>query len=315
MAFCMNCGAELEDGVRFCTHCGTPVGETGEAAGDGLDVLDETMIVEEHATVAGSAAPQTQPQSAPAQPAYAVPQSPEDTSTKIPPTVPSYQEQAQAPAPKRAASTGKVVGIVLGVVAAVAVVGFALFYFLNPLGLTTGIFENSAAAQAAAAEAAQAELEAAQAEKEELQKQLDEANKDDSGSTVIVVPGGSSDGSSDGSGSVVTDDDGLTITAPAGYPSVSVGNSGEVLPASAYRTITLDDIDGMNDWELCVARNEIYARHGYAFRRDDLAEFFSKLSWYTIDPDFDESEMSKLEIDNANTILALEKERGSQYLD
>ena len=109
-------------------------------------------------------------------------------------------------------------------------------------------------------------------------------------------------------------DEGAIITAPAGYPTVRVGNSGEVLPGSSYRTITEDDISDMNDWELCVARNEIYARHGYAFQREDLQEFFSNLSWYQIDPDYDESDLSKLEIDNANTILEVEKSHNSPYL-
>ncbi len=294
MAFCTNCGAELEEGVRFCTNCGMSVEEPEQAA---------------------QPAQSTQP-TQPAQPA----QSAQDTSTQLPPTMPpQYPEPEQpAPAPARKGGTGKVVGITLGVVAAVAVVGFALFYFLNPLGLTTGIFENSAAAQAAAAEAAQAdadaaqaELEATQAEKEKLQQELDDAKKD-SGSTVIVVPGGSSDDSS-----VVYGEggDGAYITAPAGYPTVRVGNGGEVLSGSNTRTITTDDVSWMNDWELCVARNEIYARHGYAFKRDDLQEFFSHMDWYSVDPDFSESEMTKLEIDNANTILALEKERGSEYLN
>ncbi len=303
MAFCTNCGAELEEGVRFCTNCGAPVEGYGEAAPtDDLAALDETMLVA--GRVAEPAASSRQAQAAPS--AY-------DAQAQLPPTMPErYPEAGQAPAPARKGGAGKVVGITLGVVAAVLVVGFALFYFLNPLGLTTGIFENSAAAQAAAAEAAQAdadaaqaELEAAQAEKEQLQAELDEAQRD-----------------SEDSSSSISDDDsslmgveGYTVTVPEGYPTVQVGNGGEVLAGSNTRTITTDDLEGMNDWELCVARNEIYARHGRQFQRDDLQEFFNQMPWYSVNPDFSDSEMSKLEIDNANTILALEKERGSQYLN
>lgn len=29
MAFCKNCGAQLEDGAKFCPNCGTPAGATG----------------------------------------------------------------------------------------------------------------------------------------------------------------------------------------------------------------------------------------------------------------------------------------------
>ena len=38
--------------------------------------------------------------------------------------------------------------------------------------------------------------------------------------------------------------------------------------------------DTMNCWDLKVARNEVYARHGYAFRNSELSAHFSGLSWY-----------------------------------
>jgi hypothetical protein len=32
MAFCVNCGTQLDDGSMFCAHCGAKIGENGEAA-------------------------------------------------------------------------------------------------------------------------------------------------------------------------------------------------------------------------------------------------------------------------------------------
>jgi hypothetical protein len=45
--------------------------------------------------------------------------------------------------------------------------------------------------------------------------------------------------------------------------------------------LTEEDLAGKSVWELDVIRNEIYARHGYSFRREDLREHFSKAPWYT----------------------------------
>jgi uncharacterized membrane protein YhaH (DUF805 family) len=32
MTFCVNCGTQLDDGSRFCAHCGAKIGKDGEAA-------------------------------------------------------------------------------------------------------------------------------------------------------------------------------------------------------------------------------------------------------------------------------------------
>ncbi len=40
------------------------------------------------------------------------------------------------------------------------------------------------------------------------------------------------------------------------------------------------DISGMSEDELCLARNEILARHGYTFADEDLLEYFLQFDWY-----------------------------------
>ena len=74
---------------------------------------------------------------------------------------------------------------------------------------------------------------------------------------------------------------------------------------------------GLSDWELYVARNEIYARHGRGFRNKELQDYFDSCSWYkkTTEPDkFDQSVLSEVEIKNANLITEIEQERQSPYL-
>lgn len=90
-----------------------------------------------------------------------------------------------------------------------------------------------------------------------------------------------------------------------------------MLPSSDCAYYSESDIKGLSDWELYLARNEIYARHGRGFSNDDLQRYFNSKSWYrrTCDPDkFDESVLNKYEKANAAMILAREKATGSQYI-
>ena len=88
-----------------------------------------------------------------------------------------------------------------------------------------------------------------------------------------------------------------------------------ILSFSNSRKITRDDLVGLTDWQLKVARNEIYARHGRAFVHQDLSCYFNKLNWYEIDPEYSESKLSSLEISNAVFILNYEKEINSSLID
>jgi hypothetical protein len=52
------------------------------------------------------------------------------------------------------------------------------------------------------------------------------------------------------------------------------------LPIQMIRLLTEADLEGRSDWELDIIRNEIYARHGRGFDRDDLQRHFGQFSWY-----------------------------------
>ncbi len=53
-----------------------------------------------------------------------------------------------------------------------------------------------------------------------------------------------------------------------------------ILSASEHRKLTESDIKGFSERDLNVARNEIFARHGYTFNSDKLTYLFSQTSWY-----------------------------------
>jgi len=87
-----------------------------------------------------------------------------------------------------------------------------------------------------------------------------------------------------------------------------------ILSFSDTRLVTTGDLKGLTPWELKVARNEIYARHGRSFVHQDLSCYFTKQTWYTQDPDYSDENLSTVEVKNASTILAYEKSINSPLI-
>jgi hypothetical protein len=58
-------------------------------------------------------------------------------------------------------------------------------------------------------------------------------------------------------------------------------------------------------------RNEIYARHGKIFKDKVTQKYFESFDWYTPDPRFTESSLSKIERQNYAAILAYERKASS----
>lgn len=103
-----------------------------------------------------------------------------------------------------------------------------------------------------------------------------------------------------------------------------LSRDGFVLPQSSVRELTLDDIRHLTGWELYVARNEIYARHGRMFTRaysvciqnhfDSWARTTANpRGWYA--PVSGEVRPSELEIKNALLIEKFEcEDRKGQFI-
>lgn len=83
-----------------------------------------------------------------------------------------------------------------------------------------------------------------------------------------------------------------------------------ILPDSDRRLLTEEDLVGLDEERLILARNEIYARHGRMFKDEMIQSWFDAQSWYkgTIPPEeFSEDTLSDTEQKNAERILAYEK--------
>lgn len=91
-----------------------------------------------------------------------------------------------------------------------------------------------------------------------------------------------------------------------------VGEEGVIFPNSSDEIISESDIDELTDEELRYAINELYARHGYIFKDDELRTYYNQFDWYEekVKPgDFTMSLFNDVERKN---VEAMQKERDSR---
>lgn len=94
-------------------------------------------------------------------------------------------------------------------------------------------------------------------------------------------------------------------TKEKSHESSNLSSSDHILPASDKRVVSEEDIANLTKGQLRIARNEIYARHGYVFKSQDLQKYFSSKSWYHPDPSFDGS-LNEVEKENVDFIKVRE---------
>lgn len=90
--------------------------------------------------------------------------------------------------------------------------------------------------------------------------------------------------------------------------------SGYIFPDSDTEYLTKADVKGMSSKEINLAKNELYARHGRIFDREDLQEYFDSCTWY--EPLYTRTEWDQkgdgyffndVEIKNRNLLVKMEK--------
>jgi serine/threonine protein kinase len=87
-------------------------------------------------------------------------------------------------------------------------------------------------------------------------------------------------------------------------PSVTA-NPSNTLPFFMVRRVREEDLQGKSKFELDVMRNEIFARYGRRFNRNDLQAYFDRQDWYTPQyaaDEFPESLVTPLQMQNARFI-------------
>ena len=98
-----------------------------------------------------------------------------------------------------------------------------------------------------------------------------------------------------------------TAVEPA---STADASSADYIFPSDRQYITEDDMAGWNQKTALLARNEIYARHGYVFKTQEIQNYFAAKSWYTPNSSYDGSDLSDVEKANVDTISAYEQKMG-----
>ena len=91
-------------------------------------------------------------------------------------------------------------------------------------------------------------------------------------------------------------------THPASTATDSYTVSLQLMPASQWRLLTEGDLADKTAWQLTIIRNEIFARHGLIFKRNDLQTYFNQQSWYrpiTSDVNAIQSSLNSIEARNA----------------
>ncbi|MGN0354831.1 MAG: YARHG domain-containing protein [Muricoprocola sp.] len=90
-----------------------------------------------------------------------------------------------------------------------------------------------------------------------------------------------------------------------------------IIPDSNERYLTQEDLSNLTEYEVLLARNEIYARHGRIFRDEELSAYFNSKSWYEptvtgeeFTYEYAASVFNDYEITNISFIVEYEKEHG-----
>lgn len=105
---------------------------------------------------------------------------------------------------------------------------------------------------------------------------------------------------------------------PTPAPTPLPSDSEYILSDSDKRYLSREDLAGLTQEQCCLARNEIYARHGRIFMTAAISRYFSSKSWYspTVSAEnFRDSVLNSYEIANIEFISDYENEKwgGSYY--
>ncbi|MEM7373315.1 MAG: YARHG domain-containing protein [Bacteroidota bacterium] len=74
------------------------------------------------------------------------------------------------------------------------------------------------------------------------------------------------------------------------------------------RLYTEDELSGLSEQELRIKRNDIFARHGYMFRSEDLQAHYSKQNWYRPSLENVDNLLTTQDKQNIQLILRLEEQ-------
>jgi len=90
----------------------------------------------------------------------------------------------------------------------------------------------------------------------------------------------------------------------------SAGNS-SIYPVASERYLNSDDVNNLTGWELKIMRNEIFARHGYIFKTEEMRNYFMYEKWYVPRYENVDGMLSDVEKKNIELIKRYESKLGN----
>ena len=90
-------------------------------------------------------------------------------------------------------------------------------------------------------------------------------------------------------------------------PIATIATDDYIFPDSDSRRLTQGEVEAIDSDLWALARNEIYARHGYKFSNAQYADYFGQKDWY-LAGGFSKSSLNSIEWHNVDLIRKLEKQ-------
>ena len=108
-----------------------------------------------------------------------------------------------------------------------------------------------------------------------------------------------------------------SVALPDGGDSSSNSNSdsepADIFPHSSVQALPRTVVQTLSPKELSIARNEIYARHGYPFSSRTLQGYFGRKSYYQRKPSATDPQFNTIEEHNLWLIRKIERLKGGAY--
>lgn len=108
----------------------------------------------------------------------------------------------------------------------------------------------------------------------------------------------------------ITEDNNYYSKNPVIPQTIYYSNS-FIFPNSSNSYLSAHQVAELNNYQLGIARNEIYARHGYIFDLPQFRNYFNSQNWYT--PISKNVSLNKIEESNVALIKAEEDRRGVRW--
>ena len=313
---CIECGHELKDGAIFCIRCGAM-----QVSMDGkpIEVKTDWPTVEAQNGATGF----------------------RSSTEGALHSAQSKTPRGFQPAPER--NGGRIAIIIIVIVALIAAIAFGVSQCMGPAASGSGSGGTNAAtvttttsgstasgsaatdstASTASTSSTEASTSAASGSTSAASASGTATASDASASGAATSSGAAASSGASASGAAPAQQEQPAQEQPAQPPAApeeEVYNDYYVLPDSSYNYYSYDDLSGMSTYDLYIARNEIFARHGRMFNRTDLQDYFNSQAWYEpiySPADFDaiqNSVLSDCEMQNARTMKQVEADKGSPYL-